>query len=74
MSDVILELKHLKQYFPAGKGKDGKPLYVKAVDDVSLEIHQGVAETETAATVRDLREYDPTAHPRHSWVQSLNNS
>lgn len=41
MSDVILQLKHLKQYFPAGKGKDGKPLFVKAVDDVSLEIHQG---------------------------------
>jgi len=39
--DVILQLKHLKQYFPAGKGKDGQPLYVKAVDDVSLEVHRG---------------------------------
>ena len=39
--DVILKLDHLKQYFPAGKGKDGKPLFVKAVDDVSLDIHRG---------------------------------
>lgn len=39
--DVILKLDHLKQYFPAGKGKDGNKLYVKAVDDVSLEIHRG---------------------------------
>lgn len=40
-NDVILQLNHLKQYFPAGKGKDGKPLFVKAADDVSLEIHRG---------------------------------
>ena len=39
--DVILKLNHLKQYFPAGKNKDGEKLYVKAVDDVSLEIHRG---------------------------------
>lgn len=40
-NDVILQLKNLKQYFPAGINKDGKALYVKAVDDVSLEIHRG---------------------------------
>lgn len=39
--DVILTLDHLKQYFPAGKNKNGERLYVKAVDDVSLEIHRG---------------------------------
>lgn len=39
--DVILTLDHLKQYFPAGKNKNGEKLYVKAVDDVSLEIHRG---------------------------------
>ncbi|MBQ9979716.1 MAG: ABC transporter ATP-binding protein [Oscillospiraceae bacterium] len=39
--NIILKLDHLKQYFPAGKGKDGKPLFVKAVDDVSLEVKQG---------------------------------
>ena len=39
--DVILQLNHLKQYFPAGKGKDGQKLFVKAVDNVSLEVHRG---------------------------------
>lgn len=39
--EIILQLKHLKQYFPAGKDKEGKPQYVKAVDDVSLDIHRG---------------------------------
>ncbi|HIY05906.1 MAG TPA: ABC transporter ATP-binding protein [Candidatus Evtepia faecigallinarum] len=40
-NDIILTLNHLKQYFPAGKNKNGEKLYVKAVDDVSLEIHRG---------------------------------
>ena len=39
--DVILQLNHVKQYFPAGKGNDGQKLFVKAVDDVSLEVHRG---------------------------------
>ena len=38
--EPILQIRNLKQYFPAGK-KDGKPLYVKAVDDVSLDINKG---------------------------------
>ncbi|MBO5199444.1 MAG: ATP-binding cassette domain-containing protein [Lachnospiraceae bacterium] len=36
MSDVILEVKNLKQYFPAEKGK-----VVKAVDGVSFKIERG---------------------------------
>ena len=39
-TEPILRIKNLKQYFPAGK-KDGKALYVKAVDDVSLDISRG---------------------------------
>lgn len=38
--DVILKISHLKQYFPAGK-RNGEKLFVKAVDDVSLEVHRG---------------------------------
>lgn len=42
MDDVIMRIEHLKQYFPVNKkGPDGKPLFVKAVDDVSLEIRRG---------------------------------
>jgi len=40
MSDTILSIQNLKQYFNIGK-KDGKPVYVKAVDDVSIDIRQG---------------------------------
>lgn len=41
-SDIIMEVQNLKQYFPVNKkGKDGKPLYVKAVDDVTLKIRRG---------------------------------
>ena len=36
MSDRLLEIEHLKQYFPAGGGK-----FVKAVDDVSFFIKKG---------------------------------
>ena len=36
MSNEILELKNLKQYFPVGKG-----LNVRAVDGVSFKISQG---------------------------------
>jgi peptide/nickel transport system ATP-binding protein len=40
MPDPILQIKNLKQYFPLGKVK-GEPQYVKAVDDVSLNINRG---------------------------------
>jgi oligopeptide/dipeptide ABC transporter ATP-binding protein len=40
--DIIMKVEHLKQYFPTHtKGKDGKELFVKAVDDVSLDIARG---------------------------------
>lgn len=42
MEEIIMQIQHLKQYFPVNKkGKDGKPLFVKAVDDVSLDIKKG---------------------------------
>jgi peptide/nickel transport system ATP-binding protein len=42
MSDTIMQIQNLKQYFPVNKkDKEGKPLFVKAVDDVSLDIEQG---------------------------------
>lgn len=42
MSDTIMHIMNLKQYFPVNKkGADGKPLFVKAVDDVSLNIKRG---------------------------------
>jgi oligopeptide transport system ATP-binding protein len=37
--DKLLEVKHLKQYFKVGYG--GSKLVVKAVDDVSFDIHRG---------------------------------
>jgi peptide/nickel transport system ATP-binding protein len=40
MPEPILRIKHLKQYFPLGRS-GGKALCVKAVDDVSLDIHRG---------------------------------
>jgi peptide/nickel transport system ATP-binding protein len=40
MPNPILQIKNLKQYFPLGK-QGGAPLYVKAVDDVSLNIDRG---------------------------------
>ncbi|MBR6079105.1 MAG: ATP-binding cassette domain-containing protein [Treponema sp.] len=36
MSEKLLEIEHLKQYFPAGSGR-----FVKAVDDVSFFINKG---------------------------------
>lgn len=40
--EIIMKVEHLKQYFPTHtKGKDGKELFVKAVDDVSLDIARG---------------------------------
>jgi peptide/nickel transport system ATP-binding protein len=40
MPDPILQIKNLKQYFPFGK-RGGSPLYVKAVDGISLNINRG---------------------------------
>lgn len=41
-SDNILEVRHLKKYFPAGKNFFGKPIsWLKAVDDVSFVIPRG---------------------------------
>lgn len=40
--DTILKIDHLKQYFPVHKkDENGNPLFVKAVDDVSLDIKRG---------------------------------
>lgn len=36
MSDVILDVQHLKKYFPAGK-----KAVLKAVDDVTFQINRG---------------------------------
>lgn len=41
-SDIIMEIQNLEQYFPVNKkGKDGQPLFVKAVDNVTLKIRRG---------------------------------
>lgn len=38
----LLSIKNLKQYFPVGKKKPGKePEYVRANDDISLDIYEG---------------------------------
>lgn len=68
MSDKLIQVEHLKQYFPAGGfGKNKK--YVKAVDDVSFYINKGetlglvgesgCGKTTTGRTL--LRLYEPTA-------------
>lgn len=68
MSDELVKVEHLKQYFPAGGfGKNRK--YVKAVDDVSFTIKKGetlglvgesgCGKTTTGRTL--LRLYEPTA-------------
>ena len=42
VQDNILEVRHLKKYFPVGKTFFGKPLaFLKAVDDVSFVIPRG---------------------------------
>lgn len=68
MSDTLIKVEHLKQYFPAGGfGKNKK--FVKAVDDVSFAIQRGetlglvgesgCGKTTTGRTL--LRLYEPTA-------------
>ena len=67
MSDKVVQVEHLKQYFPAGGfGKNKK--FVKAVDDVSFYINRGetlglvgesgCGKTTTGRTL--LRLYEPT--------------
>ncbi len=41
--EVLLEVKHLKKYFPLKKKMGEEQKYVKAVDDVSFVIHKGEA-------------------------------
>lgn len=67
MSDNILEISHLKQYFPVRRGMQTIPL--KAVDDVSFQIKKGetlglVGESGCGKTTVGrtlLRLYQPTA-------------
>lgn len=68
MSEKLIQVEHLKQYFPAG-GIGKKKRYVKAVDDVSFFINRGetlglvgesgCGKTTTGRTL--LRLYEPTA-------------
>lgn len=39
--EIIMEARNIKKYFPIGKDKDGKPHFVHAVDNVSLEVRRG---------------------------------
>lgn len=65
----LLEIQHLKQYFPVAGGKLFEKKYVKAVDDVSFFIRKGqtlglvgesgCGKTTTGRTL--LRLYEPTA-------------
>lgn len=41
MAEVLLTAAGVKKYFQARKGLLSKPLFVKAVDDVDLEVHVG---------------------------------
>lgn len=40
-NNVLLHVDHLKSYYPVRKGAFGKINYVKAVDDISLDIYDG---------------------------------
>ena len=66
MSETLVEVKHLKQYFPVGSGL--KKQLLKAVDDVSFEVGRGetlglVGESGCGKTTVGrtlLRLYEPT--------------
>ncbi len=68
MSDILLDVKNLKQYFPINSGF-GKKIPLKAVDDVSFTINKGetlglVGESGCGKTTVGrsiLRLYNPTA-------------
>ena len=67
MSDILVQIEHLQQYFPAG-GLKKKKKYIQAVDDVSFTIERGetlglvgesgCGKTTTGRTL--LRLYEPT--------------
>ena len=67
MSENLVQIEHLRQYFPAG-GFGKKKIYVQAVDDVSFTINRGetlglvgesgCGKTTTGRTL--LRLYEPT--------------
>ncbi len=38
---IILETKNLKQYFPLGRKKEGKKLFVKANDGIDMTLYEG---------------------------------
>ena len=67
MSDKLIEIEHLRQYFPAG-GYGKKKKYIQAVDDVSFFINRGetlglVGESGCGKTTTGrslLRLYEPT--------------
>jgi oligopeptide transport system ATP-binding protein len=68
MAEKLVEVKNLKQYFPAPGGSLGKKRHVKAVDDVSFFIEKGetlglVGESGCGKTTTGralLRLYEPT--------------
>ena len=39
--EILLKTENLKKYFPVKKFMDTKKHFVKAVDDVSIEIYRG---------------------------------
>ncbi len=67
MSDKLLQVEHLKQYFPAGgMGKNRK--FVKAVDDVSFFVNKGetlglVGESGCGKTTTGRSSYDYMSPP-----------